>query len=130
MSDILAEVAETAHQLEKGLMFRKELDPKGGMLFKFHRPYKLSFWGMNTYIPLDIAFIKEADGKLIIDSIEKIKPMSLSTVKSQDDCCMALEANIDYFHHNGIKVGHVVNIEKHPETKQLAWIKFNEEKSE
>src|SRR3546814_8458846 len=46
------EVARTPEEQAKGLMFRKELPAKGGMLFPFDPPQVASFWMKNTVIPL------------------------------------------------------------------------------
>lgn len=101
------EVADNPYTQSQGLMFRKNLDDDAGMLFKFDKPQKLSFWGLNTYIPLDIAFVG-LDGK--ISSIKEIKPMNLSSVKSEVSCNIAIEANAGFFERNGIIPGAYVDI--------------------
>lgn len=57
---ISAELAVTAEQHEKGLMFRKELPPLTGMLFIFPDSVVRTFWMKNTYVDLDIIFIDRA----------------------------------------------------------------------
>jgi len=39
-------------------MFRKELPEGRGMLFDFKREQDVSFWMENTYVSLDIMFIR------------------------------------------------------------------------
>lgn len=52
---ILAELAATNPEQERGLMARTELAPDRGMLFLFNRPQpQLLFWMFQTLIPLDI----------------------------------------------------------------------------
>jgi len=51
------ELARTDFEKRRGLMFRKSLGERKGMLFVYDRPSILSFWMKNTLIPLDILFI-------------------------------------------------------------------------
>lgn len=103
------EVADTPHKHEQGLMFRHKLGEEEGMLFKFKHPHKLRFWGVNTYLPLSIAFIS-ADNK--ITKIGNIKPLSYKAVESDSDSVMAIEANLDFFSSNKVNVGDEIEIIK------------------
>ena len=66
------------------------------------------FWGQNTYIPLDIAFVDEAN---VIRQIGYITPMSTKAVQSNERMKYAVEANAGYFSKNDIKVGHKIKLE-------------------
>jgi hypothetical protein len=54
---VTAELAVTAEEREKGLMFRENLAPDQGMLFIFEEEDFYSFWMKNTLIPLDIIWL-------------------------------------------------------------------------
>lgn len=53
------EVVQKEAELERGLMWRKHLDPDAGMLFLMGETKIHTFWMRNTYVPLDIIFIKD-----------------------------------------------------------------------
>ncbi|PQM26122.1 hypothetical protein CVO77_13645 [Sphingopyxis lindanitolerans] len=83
------EVARSADEQERGLMFRTSLPADGGMLFPFAKPKIASFWMKNTLIPLDMIFVR-ADGS--IDRIaENAIPESLEPVVSGGEVAAVLE---------------------------------------
>ena len=61
-------------------MFRRELPEGQGMLFDFQREQPTSFWMKNTYISLDMIFIR-ADGR-ILRIAENTVPLSEALVSS------------------------------------------------
>ena len=103
------EIADEPRTLAKGLMFRSNLGPDRGMLFCFNKSQPLSFWGRNTLLPLDVAFV---DKNHQITKIAYIKAMSDDLVKSEKDCIAAIEANLGYFSSHNIKEGQEIKIEK------------------
>jgi uncharacterized membrane protein (UPF0127 family) len=64
----------------RGLMYRKSLPEGRGMLFDFGTEQPVSFWMHNTYIPLDMIFIR-ADGR-ILRVAENATPMSDNLIPS------------------------------------------------
>jgi uncharacterized membrane protein (UPF0127 family) len=57
------ELAVTEDERAKGLMFRKEVPEGYGMLFDFKQEQPVSMWMKNTFVPLDMIFIKN-DGRI------------------------------------------------------------------
>jgi uncharacterized protein len=74
------ELAVTDEERARGLMFRRELPPGRGMLFDFKQDSPVSMWMENTYIPLDMIFIR-SDGS-IARVAENTEPMSRRIVSS------------------------------------------------
>ena len=68
------ELALNGAQMEQGLMFRHSLAPDAGMLFDFGAPINVTMWMKNTFIPLDMIFIR-ADGS-ILRIAENTEPLS------------------------------------------------------
>ena len=83
------EIADTEAAREKGLMFRKSMPPGQGMLFDFHSDQPVRFWMKNTYIPLDMIFIR-SDGR-ILNIAENTTPMSEKEVPSAGPVQAVLE---------------------------------------
>ena len=74
------ELATNDEERTRGLMFRKELPEGRGMLFDFKEEQAVSFWMRNTYIPLDMIFIR-ADGR-ILRIAENTEPLSEKLIPS------------------------------------------------
>ena len=75
------EMATTEQEKETGLMYRKELADGKGMLFDFTPEQEVSMWMKNTYISLDMIFIR-ADGR-ILRIAENTEPMSTKIISSR-----------------------------------------------
>ena len=100
------EVAETAAQQAKGLMFRTELADNAGMIFPFPEPRIASFWMKNTVIPLDIIFIR-ANGT--IESIaDNTIPYSTIPVEAGEPVVAVLELRGGLAAELGIAAGDTV----------------------
>ena len=72
-----------------GLMFRNVILPGTGMLFLFDDVRERTFWMKNTWVPLDIIFIRE-DG--VIQNIHyNAEPNSLERIHSEGEVQHVLE---------------------------------------
>jgi uncharacterized membrane protein (UPF0127 family) len=58
------ELAVTDEERQKGLMFRRSLPESQGMLFDFKQDQDVSMWMRNTYVSLDMIFIR-GDGRIL-----------------------------------------------------------------
>jgi uncharacterized membrane protein (UPF0127 family) len=88
------EVAKSAGEQEKGLMFRTDIPDNGGMLFWPYpagggAPKEASFWMKNTPSPLDIIFIR-ANGT-IARIAENTIPESETHIESGEPVGAVLE---------------------------------------
>jgi uncharacterized protein len=100
------EIAETPEQQMRGLMFRRSLPDNYGMLFPYDPPREITMWMKNTYVSLDMVFIK-ADGR--IHRIEYgATPHSEETISSGAVCAAVLELPAGAAERYGLKAGDVV----------------------
>ncbi len=74
------EIADSDAKREEGLMFRTQMAPEHGMLFDFKREQPVYFWMKNTYLSLDMIFVR-ADGT-ILSIAENTTPLSEALVPS------------------------------------------------
>ncbi|MFO1111111.1 MAG: DUF192 domain-containing protein [Bradyrhizobium sp.] len=74
------EMATTEDEKQKGLMYRRELADGKGMLFDFSPEQQISMWMKNTYISLDMIFIR-ADGR-VLRIAENTEPESTKIISS------------------------------------------------
>jgi uncharacterized membrane protein (UPF0127 family) len=75
------EMATTEEEKTTGLMYRKELADGRGMLFDFSPPQEVSMWMKNTYVSLDMIFIR-SDGR-ILRIAENTEPLSTAIIPSR-----------------------------------------------
>lgn len=86
---ISVEITETQEEKMKGLMFRPSLPDNQGMIFAYDPPREITMWMRNTYIPLDMVFIR-SDG--IVHRIEAwTRPLSEEIIASRGDVAACLE---------------------------------------
>ena len=97
------EVATTEKEKETGLMFRKSLADGKGMLFDFSPEQEVSMWMKNTFLPLDMIFIR-ADGR-ILRIAENTVPQSTRIIPSNGPAKGVLEVIAGTAKKYGIAVG-------------------------
>jgi len=102
------EIAQTPGQLSIGLMGRRELNDKEGMLFIFLSIKQHGIWMKNMMIPLTVAWLDK--GFKVID-VKKLAPClrtSCSVYKSSRPAQYVLELNIK----DKIKIGDQIYLNK------------------
>jgi uncharacterized membrane protein (UPF0127 family) len=106
---VQVEVARTADEQRRGLMFREHLDADAGMLFVYDRAQPLTFWMRNTYIPLDMIFIK--DDLTVLGVVENAEPQTDTSRSVPGLSQYVLEVNAGYAREHGIGAGTRVRFE-------------------
>ncbi|MDP5032346.1 MAG: DUF192 domain-containing protein [Paraglaciecola sp.] len=103
------EYANSFELRSQGLMYRKSMCENCGMIFNFNQVKTAGMWMRNTFIPLDVAFIKR-DGT--ITDIKAMQPHDESTITSSEKVLYAWEMNQGWFKQNNIAVGDKVTIQE------------------
>ena len=83
------EIADDPKEKQLGLMFRTELPQGTGMLFPYDSPREITMWMRNTYIPLDMVFIRPDGTVHRIE--ERTEPLSERIIASQGPVSAVLE---------------------------------------
>jgi hypothetical protein len=98
-----SEIMRTPDERARGLMFRRHLPADRGMLFDFKEVAPVAMWMQNTFIPLDMVFIR-ADGT-VARVAERTEPMSTRTIPSGEPVLGVLEVNAGTAERIGLKPG-------------------------
>lgn len=100
---ITVEIANTPEEKAKGLMFRTSLAENAGMLFPYAPPQEATMWMRNTYISLDMVFIR-ADGT--VHRVEtNTEPFSERVIASRGNVSAVLELKAGVAAKLGLKPG-------------------------
>jgi len=100
---IIVEIAETDRQKALGLMFRTKLADDRGMLFVYGAPQEITMWMKNTYIPLDMVFIRD-DGR-VHRIAANTEPLSEDIIASKGAVSFVLELAGGAAERLGLKAG-------------------------
>lgn len=85
------EVARNDADRAQGLMYRRSMPADRGMLFDFGRVEPVAMWMQNTYLSLDMLFIRP-DGT-IARIAANAEPLSTRTIPSGEPVLAVLELN-------------------------------------
>ncbi|GGC56406.1 DUF192 domain-containing protein [Chelatococcus reniformis] len=97
------EVMRSEDERERGLMFRGYLPADRGMLFDFKATEPVSMWMKDTFISLDMLFIRR-DGT-IARIVENTEPQSTRIISSGENVLSVLEVNAGTAARIGAKPG-------------------------
>jgi uncharacterized membrane protein (UPF0127 family) len=109
---VRVEIADTRAERQKGLMNRRSLPAKAGMVFRYPQDTSGGFWMKNTLIPLDIAFY---------DRRGRIVRILTMTPCRRDPCRIyapgvayraALEVNAHSFRRWNVRVGDRIDVRR------------------
>lgn len=103
------QLAVSAEEKNKGLMNRKSLPNRHGMLFLSDEPKRQSFWMQSTWIPLDIGFFDPVGALL---EVRKLHPHEVKPVKSRsENILFAVELNRNAYREATIELGSKLNVD-------------------
>jgi len=100
---VFLEVADTPEERTMGLMNRNSLDGDRGMVFVFRPAQKVTFWMKDTFISLDMIFIKEGE---IVNIAENTIPNQTDVVyPSGEEVTEVVEVNGGFSNKQNIMIG-------------------------
>jgi hypothetical protein len=100
---VSVEVVKTQEARQLGLMYRKSLAKKSGMLFIFENEREHPFTMKNTYIPLDMIFINRRSK--ITGIVKNTLPKTKGPYTINAPSLYVLEVNAGFCRENGIEKG-------------------------
>jgi uncharacterized membrane protein (UPF0127 family) len=103
------EVADTDRTRERGLMFRRTVADREGMVFLFDDEHEISMWMKNTYVPLDIVFI--GNDWRIVHIAYNAEPFSTDVISSCRPASRVLEIGAGQAKKLGLAVGDAVSLQ-------------------
>ena len=108
--ELEVEQALTDRQIQTGMMFRKTMTDKEGMLFVHPDVRERGYWMNNVTVPLSIAYINP-EGKIV--EIHDMQPFDTNSVFSvSQNIQYALEVPQGWFQRKGVVPGAKVMTEK------------------
>jgi uncharacterized membrane protein (UPF0127 family) len=97
------ELALSEPEQAYGLMFIKSLPEDQAMLFPFDPPREVIFWMKDTFIPLDMLFVRpnHTIGRIVTNA----RPLDLTPISSEEPVIAVIEIRGGQVVHNGFTVG-------------------------
>lgn len=104
---VTVEIVSTPAAIERGLMYRTQLDDGHGMLFVFADEREHAFWMKNTLIPLDMLFIaRDGPGAgRIVGIHENATPLSTASISVGKPSAYVLEVPGGWSRRAGVRTG-------------------------
>ena len=103
------EVAASVPSRMRGLMYRRALGSREGMIFLFPDTRVQSFWMKNTYIPLDMVFV--APDWRVVGVLENVPPLTEDSRSVGVPSQYVLEFSGGTVRALGVKEGTLVRVE-------------------
>jgi uncharacterized membrane protein (UPF0127 family) len=103
-----ADLVSTAHDTQRGLMYRKSMPESRGMLFDLRVRSEHEFWMHNTCIPLDLLYVDD-DG-FIVGIVENAPTLDDTPRGVGCPSRYVLEVNAGWTRRHGVKAGQHITI--------------------
>lgn len=103
---------ETPAETTRGLMFRRSMPENEGMLFLFRRSGHRSFWMMNTFIPLDMIFVRS--DMTVLGVASNAEPQTTDPREVEGTSQFVVEVNAGFAARHGIVAGTRVRFDDVP----------------
>jgi uncharacterized membrane protein (UPF0127 family) len=109
---VRVEIANTDPTREQGLMYRRSLAPRAGMVFVWPTDVTGAFWMKNTLIPLSIAFYNRNGRILRILDMAPCRADPCPVYNARTTYRGALEVNRGAFKRWKVRVGDRISVQR------------------
>ncbi|MBF2004454.1 DUF192 domain-containing protein [Chlorogloeopsis sp. ULAP01] len=104
------ELADDRKEYNHGLKFRNSIPNNHGMLFVLDKPEKVKLWMKDTYIPLDMIFLKDGKIKNIVRNTPPCKTEECPKYSSIHPVNQVIELPAGSADSLGLKIGKYIEI--------------------